>query len=399
MIRADTFIVALDALRANKVRAFLTTLGVVIGSCCIVLVVTVSLTGRKFIISQIESVGSNIINATAVQTQGKSIPPSYEITLDDLAAIRSGIPGVREVAGTRELNASVVVNGLEHPVSLIGVTEDYQSIRHLVILNGRYFDPQDMATRSKVCLITQELSKKVFGSQDPVGQEIRLNELTFTIVAVFRERVATYSLSEIQENSVLIPFSLMETYTGEQYVPNAYVQMSSVDQVGPATERVKQLLLSRHPAGADFLVLNLNGILDVAKTISTALSVVLLVIATITLLISGIGIMNIMLVTVTERTREIGIRRAVGAHQRDILQQFLLESSLISGVGAVLGIFAGVSIPVLVSPLLPGNLRVPVPWIAVILALAVCCLTGTLFGYLPASRASALQPTESLRHE
>jgi len=169
--------------------------------------------------------------------------------------------------------------------------------------------------------------------------------------------------------------------------------------VAPATERVEQILVGRHPQGAAFTVKNLSGILSVAREISNALSIILLLIALIALIVSGIGIMNIMLVTVTERTREIGIRRAIGARRKEILYQFLLESSLISGVGAVLGVFAGISIPVLVQPLIPGNLRVPVPWIAVAVALAVSSLTGTFFGYLPASKASSLQPTESLRYE
>ena len=143
----------------------------------------------------------------------------------------------------------------------------------------------------------------------------------------------------------------------------------------------------------------MNGILSLAKNISTALTYSLLIIAVIALVISGVGIMNIMLVTVKERTREIGIRRAIGARKNEILQQFLLESSLISGVGAILGVLVGLSIPVLVQTFLPGNLRVPVPWEAVAAALAVSCLTGTFFGYLPANKAAALQPTESLRYE
>jgi ABC-type antimicrobial peptide transport system permease subunit len=175
--------------------------------------------------------------------------------------------------------------------------------------------------------------------------------------------------------------------------------MATVDEVAPSTARVEQLLLGRHPPGSAFQVQNLNGILTVAKKISFALTAVLVIIAVIALVISGIGIMNIMLVTVTERTREIGIRRAIGARRAEILQQFLLEASLISGVGAILGVFAGVSIAVIVQLLLPRNLRVPVPWIAVVAALTVSCLTGTFFGYLPASKASALQPTDSLRYE
>jgi len=374
-------------------------LGVVIGSACIVLVVTVSLTGRRYILQQIESIGSNIISAQAVHTPGAATALSYEMTLSDMEAIKQGIPNVSRVAGTRLTDMTVVVNGTEYPVSLIGVTENYEEIRHLVILRGRYFDNDDMAARNKVCLITDHLAKRVFGAQNPIGLPIRLDELTFAVVGVFRERVSTYGLSEIQSDSVLVPFSLMKYYTGDDYLRGLYVQMATPDDVAPGTKRVEELLLARHPPGSAFEVQNLNGILNVAKQISSALTIVLLVIALIALVVSGIGIMNIMLVTVTERTREIGVRRAIGARRKEILYQFLLESSLISGVGAVLGVLAGVSIPVLVQPLLPGNLRVPVPWIAVVVALSVSCLTGAFFGYLPASKAAALQPTESLRYE
>src|SRR5580704_10299181 len=251
MLRRETVLVAIDALRANKLRAFLTMLGVVIGSACIVLVVTVSLTGRQFIIGQIESIGSNIIDAAAVQAPGKSTPLSYEISLADMEEIRNSIPGVVEVAGTRSADATVVVDGVEHPVSLVGVTQGFQSIRHLVILNGRYFDPDDMATHNKVCLITHDLAKRVFGTRNPVGQFIRVGELSFTVIAVFRERVETFGLSEIQINSVVISFPLMSYYTGEDYVSTLYVSMSTLDSVAPATNRVKQLLVGRHPAGSD----------------------------------------------------------------------------------------------------------------------------------------------------
>jgi len=304
-----------------------------------------------------------------------------------------------EVAGTRELPMSVVVAGRERPVNLIGVTEGFQVIRRLVIIRGRYFDSADMETRSKFCLITKELSDRVFGLENPIGGSIRMGELTFTVIGVFRERVTTYGLSEINQNTVLIPFPVVQYYTGDNRLHSLYVQMANPDDVESATDRVRELLFARHPPGSSFQVENLNGILDIAKKISLALSISLLVIALIALVVSGIGIMNIMLVTVTERTREIGIRRAIGARKREILYQFLLESSLISGVGAVLGVLIGVLIPVVVQPLLPEGIRIPVPWIAVVVALAVSCFTGVFFGYLPANKAAALNPVESLRYE
>jgi len=231
MIGRETWSVAIDALRANKLRAFLTMLGVVIGSACIVLVVTVSLTGRRYILQQIESIGSNIISAQAVHSPGAATALNYEMTLSDMEAIQQGIPNVSLVAGTRIMDMDVVVNGTEYTVSLIGVTQSYEEIRHLVILRGRYFDDDDMAARNKVCLITDNLAKRVFGAQNPIGLPIRLGELTFTVVGVFRERVSTYGLSEIQSDSVLIPFSLMKYYTGDDYLRGLYVQMATPDDV------------------------------------------------------------------------------------------------------------------------------------------------------------------------
>ena len=204
----EAFLVALDALRANKVRALLTTLGVVIGSACIVLVVTVALTGRKFVLAQIEAAGSNLVWAEYVETPEHARALSHELTPGDLEAIRSGIPQVQEAAGARDLPTSVVASGVQRPVTLVGVTPGFQEIRKLTILRGRYFDPVDMAARSKVCLVTEALAARIFPFEDPTGKSIRLGELSFTVVGVFRERVATFGLSEIQKESVLIPFTL-----------------------------------------------------------------------------------------------------------------------------------------------------------------------------------------------
>jgi putative ABC transport system permease protein len=395
----ETVHVAIDALRANKLRATLTSLGVIIGSASIVLVVTVALTSKKFVISQIEGVGSNLVWAEMVHSPGKTQPLSHEITMDDMNAVKATIPGVQYVAGTREQPMSVIVSGLERPVNLIGVTEGFQAIRRLVIYRGRYFDDEDMTSRSKVCLITKELSERVFGLENPIGRPIRMEELTFTVIGVFRERVATFGLSEIQKESVIIPLTLMKYYTGEDVLRVLYAQASSPDAV-PAVERqMTQLLKSRHPVEAEYNVQTLVAILGAARAISMGLTVVLLVIAAIALLISGIGIMNIMLVTVKERTREIGIRKAIGAAHKEILYQFLIEAFLISGGGAVLGILIGLAIPVSIQPLLPGNLRVPISGLSVIVAFVVSCSTGLFFGYLPANQAARLQPIESLRYE
>ncbi len=385
----ETISVAIDALRANKLRAILTSLGVIIGSASIVLVVTVALTSKTFILAQIESVGSNLVWVELVQRPDKQQPLSYEMTLEDLDAVKA-IPNVIQVAGTRELPMSVVAGGVELQVNLVGVTEG---------LKGRYFDSADMEMRSKACLITTQLADRIFGQENPVGRPVRMGELTFTVIGVFRERVETFGLSDIQENSVLIPFTLMKYYTGIEVVRLLDAQAARAEDMPSVERQVGQVLRSRHPSGAEYRVQTLTAILGAARSISLALTIVLIIIAFIALVISGIGIMNIMLVTVKERTREIGIRKAIGAARREIMYQFLIESFVISGGGAVIGILIGIAIPVGAQFFLPGNLRVPVSGLSVVIAFVVSCSTGLFFGYLPASQAASMQPVESLRYE
>jgi putative ABC transport system permease protein len=401
-ISKETWGVAFDALKANKVKAALTMLGVVIGSACIVLVVTIALIGKTYVLAQIEGVGSNLVYGYYMGStggQGHAHNLMDEVTVDDLNAMRQ-MPHVTEVAGTHDLSSSIVVNGVEKPITLIGVTEGFQKIRNLLILRGRFFDKVDMQNASKACLITQDLNRQL-PFTNVVGKELRVGELTFTVVAVFRERVATFGQSEISTESVLIPFPLMKYYTGTNTLKTFYVQADSSENVDAVTTEVRNALRSRHSAGAAYSVQNLSSILDAARKISFALTAVLMMVGGIALIISGVGIMNIMLVTVTERTREIGLRKAIGARTNEILYQFLIEAFLISGVGAVIGILIAVSIKIVVEPLLPPEIgiRIPISWMSVVAAFVVSCATGVLFGYLPASRASKLQPTESLRYE
>src|SRR3989449_6905598 len=231
------------------------------------------------------------------------------------------------------------------------------------------------------------------------GRSVHMGELTFTVIGVFRERVETFGLSDIQENSVILPFTLLKYYTGMEVVRLLSVQAARAENVPPVERQVLQLLRARHPAEAEYKVLTLTAILSAARNISLALTIVLIIIAFIALVITGMGIMNIMFVSVKERTREIGIRKAIGAARREIMYQFLIESFVISGGGAVVGILIGIAIPVGAQFFLPGNLRVPVSGLSVVIAFVVSCSTGLFFGYLPANQAASLQPVESLRYE
>jgi putative ABC transport system permease protein len=365
----------------------------------------VTLLGKGYILTQIEASGSNLVYASIIRSNNPSpLTLSDEISLGDMEAVKTQIPQVTVAAGAAELPMSVVAAGIERPVNLVGVTDGFQQIRRLVVFRGRYFDPDDMMTHAKVCLLTQELAERVFPNQNPVGQEIRVGDLRFAVIGVFRERISTFGQSEIVRESVLIPFGLMTYYKGREYISTLYVQADSPEAVPGVTRQVAQILKSRHRPGAEYDVENLTSLLESARNISRALTVLLVLIAVIALAISGIGIMNIMLVTVTERTHEIGIRKAVGAPRDAILYQFLMEAFLISGTGALVGILIAIAIPSGINLILraipeAAGIRVPVSWISVVLAFVVSCSTGLLFGYLPANRAARLDPTESLRYE
>lgn len=395
----------MEALRANKMRAVLTMLGVIIGSACIVLVVTVALTGKQYIGAQIEAVGSNIVYAWLEQSNtSQNVSLADQISVSDLNAIREGVPDILQVSGTNDIPMDVVASRRVWPVRLIGVTQGFQQIRRLVISNGRYFDDADFSTVSKVCVVSEHLAHIAFPTDNPVGQQIHVGELTFTVIGTFRERMGTFGQSEIRTDSVLVPFSLIKYYAGDNFIVTLYAQADRAEDVPRVTEEVGQILRSRHRPEAAYDVQNLTSILQIARNISFALTIVLVLIAMLALVISGIGIMNIMLVTVTERTREIGIRKAIGAQKREILFQFLIEAVLISGTGALIGIGLAVTIPFVIEAAVqffevPGGIVIPISWLSVLMAFLVSCATGVLFGYLPAKKAASLQPVESLRYE
>jgi putative ABC transport system permease protein len=402
---SETSNLAIEALRANKLRATLTMLGVIIGSACIVLVVTVALTGKRYIGDQIEAVGSNIVYAWLEQSNtSQNVSLADQISVSDLDAIQQGIPQVARVSGSNDIPMNVVAARKVRPVKVIGVTQGFQEIRKLVILHGRYFDDADFSTVSKVCVVSEHLAQISLPTDNPVGQEIHVGELSFTVIGTFRERVGTFGQSEIRDDSVLVPFPLIKYYAGDNYIVTLYAQADRPEDVAQVTQDVGRILRSRHRAEANYNVQNLASILQTARNISIALTIVLLLIAMLALVISGIGIMNIMLVTVTERTREIGIRKAIGAQRKEILYQFLIEAVLISGVGALIGIGIAVAIPFAIEALVqflpvPGGIVIPISWLSVMAAFVVSCATGVLFGYLPAKKAASLQPVESLRYE
>jgi len=390
-----------DALRANRVRSLLTALGMIIGTASVILVVTIALTGRDYIMQQIEGVGSNLIYAF-YEAGDKPISRSAlsdHLTVEDLQAVRQEVAHVRAAAAIIIQYDRLVVDSAERDVTVIGTNEDYRLIRNLKLAVGRFFDSDELTNRDKVCLMTEPLAKKLYGTlPDALGRRVKIHGLQFTVIGTFREGVETFGQSEVTKETLLIPITVMRYFDNSGKVDQLYVSVDKATNVVAVTERVKQVLQNRHRPGSVYRVENLSEILATAGNIGLALTIVLILISTITLIISGIGIMNIMLVTVTERTREIGIKLAIGAKRREILMQFLVEACVISMLGGLMGTAVGVAIPLAVRAL-AGAMYIPISGVSIAVALAVSCLVGVVFGVIPANRASQLNPTEALRYE
>ncbi len=392
---------SVQALRANKFRSFLTGLGLVIGNASVILVVTISITSRDYILDQIRGIGSNLIYAqySAGTNTATQVDADF-VKLSDVQAVRHQF-GSRIIAATGVMTnyGRVLINGKEQDVRVIGSDEQYPLVRNMVLLSGHFMDESDVQQRRKVAMLTEKLAQRLYGSTGAaVGQIIKLYGLQFTVIGTFKERTGTFGLSEITNETVLMPITVIKYFTPVERIDPMYVQARFSSDVQPLTAAIKQVLESRHRPGAKYDVLNLSGILEAARKIALVLTLVLIMVSAIALIISGIGIMNIMLVTVTERTREIGLRMAVGAPRSAVLEQFLTEAVVLSLTGGFIGIVIGISIPLSVR-FLTDEFRVPISPMSIVVAFGVSLVVGVVFGMLPASRASQLNPTEALRYE
>jgi putative ABC transport system permease protein len=389
-----------DTFCSNKVRFILTALGMVIGTASLILVVTIGMTGRQYVLSQIQAIGTNEIWAEyqgGTQTISSNSPDP--LTIDDLKAVRLDVPGIVAASPVIYLGERVPVgNGKEKDIQILGVDPEYLRVRNLVVPSGRFFDQNDSQAHNKVGVITDKMAIQIYGSTAAaIGKVIKLSGLPFTIIGTFKERVETFGQSEIVDNTMLIPYSVSRYFNDTPTVKLLYFSMADPAMVPAATMHVKRVLQSRHRGESVYTVSNLTALLAMADRIATGLTWVLLLISMVTLLVSGIGIMNIMLATVNARIREIGVRKAVGATNREIRFQFLAEAILISLIGGVAGIIIGLALPYSVRFL--TDYRIPISGWSAIIAIVVSSLVGIIFGTVPATRAAQLDPVESLRYE
>jgi putative ABC transport system permease protein len=400
LVLSEILSFAFETFCSNKVRFALTALGMVIGTASLILVTTISLTGKQYLLNQIQAIGSNWIYAEyRSASQRIDNTAADPLTMDDLTAVRAEVPGISAASPVIDLSDRIPVGGgKERDIHILGVSEEYSTVRNLVIVSGRFFDTQDLQAHNKVAVLVDKLAHDLYGSPaEAVGKVLKVSGLPFTVIGTFRERVDTFGQSEVTDNTIAMPYTVARYFSDTPTVKQLYFSMADSSMVVPATEQIQHVLQSRHRSESVYSVDNLTQLVSLAEKVANMLTLMLLLISLVVLLVSGIGIMNIMLATVSARIREIGIRKALGATNREIRFQFLSEAIVISVGGGLLGVIIGLAIPWSVRFL--TAYRLPVSGLSAIVAIVVSSLVGILFGTVPATRAARMDPVESLRHE
>jgi putative ABC transport system permease protein len=361
-------------------------------------VVTIGMTGKQYVLNQIQSIGANMIDAEYEGGGQRNSTPDL-LTIEDMHAVLERVSGIVAASPVVPLDERIPIGGgKERDVRILGVLPEYSAVRNLVVLSGRFFDAEDEQARNKVGVMQQKLAEQLYGSVDEaIGKVVKLSGLPFTIVGTFRERVDTFGQSEVTDNSLVVPYSVSRYFTDTPSVRQLYFSAADPSLVIPVTNQIREVIQSRHRPESNYIVQNLTELVTVADRTANALTLVLLLVAAVTLLVSGIGIMNIMLATVTSRIREIGIRKAIGATNAEIRFQFLSEAILISLIGGLGGVVIGLLLPYSVRFL--TQYRIPISGLSAIVAIVVSSLVGIIFGTMPAARAAKLDPVESLRYE
>lgn len=397
---------AFRALRRNMLRTFLTTLGIIIGVASVITMVAIGQGAKESIRASIASMGVNIlfISPSSPNRGGVSLGAAQGVSLtdEDAAAIASECSYVRYISPTVQTSYQIVYGNLNWSASIIGCNADYLSIRDWPLFTGEFLSEQEVRTAAKVCVIGKTVTDRLFPTgQDPVGEIIRIKKVPFRIIGTLIPRGQS-SFGQDQDNVVMIPYtSAQKRIAGRTRWLTFMVSAVTQDLMVPAQEQIRDLLRQRHklrPEDEDnFSIRNQTDIANMASSTAQVMTLLLGSIASISLLVGGIGIMNIMLVSVTERTREIGIRMAVGAKEKDIMLQFLAESIVISLTGGIVGIILGTFFSWAISLLL--NWRTSVSLSSVVLSFLFSALVGVFFGYQPARKAAKLNPIEALRYE
>jgi len=410
-----TIRIALRALRKNKMRAGLTILGVVIGIAAVTTMVSIGQSASDLVQGQFQSLGTNVIVVfSASQRQGAvrhGRGSSPTLTADDAEAMAAECPAVLAASPMVFTGGQVIYgNSNWRPREMVGVGTDYLTVRNWPLRHGGFFTERDVASAAKVCVIGRTLVAKLFQTTNPLGKTIRIRNIPLQVIGVLEEKGANI-VGEDQDNLLIAPYTTVRKRLQGSSFSNVDIILASarsVDRMAEAEREMRQLLYERHrihPGDPpDFDVQNTTEIANILGIITGTMTLLLSSIAGISLLVGGVGIMNIMLVSVTERTREIGIRMAVGARGRDILRQFLVESVLLSSIGGMIGFALGAGASVGITKII-NSISSGTPWPIVIsfkaaaISLVFAGAVGIFFGYYPARRASRLDPIDALRYE
>jgi putative ABC transport system permease protein len=382
-------------------------LGIVIGIASVIAMLAVGNGATSTIQSSIESIGSNlvVISPGATRTAGSNVRASRgsvnTLTMDDVEAIKNEVSSAKYVAATVSTQKQIVASGTNTNTSVVGTTPSYVDIKNITLDLGTFFSDEQVNQLARVVVIGPTTRDDLFGEDvDPTGQKIRIDGNQFTVIGVTTSKGGTGPNST--DDIVYIPITVAQQFfTGNKYVSAINISAETADLVTDVQNQATDILLTRHKitdaTKADFSTMNQSDMLETASSVTATMTYLLAAIAGISLLVGGIGIMNMMLTTVTERTREIGLRKAIGAKRRDIQLQFLVEAMMLTIVSGIIGIIVGIGIAWAVT--LTGLLTAKISLSSVILSFGVSALIGIVFGYYPAARASTLNPIDALRYE
>ena len=401
---SQTALIALRALRRNKMRSMLTALGIIIGVAAVIAMVAVGNGAQARITSQVSALGQNLLTVFAGSKKSGGVQSGLgsasTITLADAEAFLREVPDVAAVSPEVSTTAQAIANGRNWSTTVVGESKDYLKIRSWKLTAGSMFNDFDVRSAAKVAVIGSKTANELFGPLNPVGQTVRIKNIPFTIIGLLESKGS--GMGGNQDDRIIIPYTTaMKRITGDKYLRSVNVQIVSADRMETAQQQITSLLRQRHRLtdgqNDDFNIFNQKEIADTVNSISTIITLLLGSVAGISLVVGGIGIMNIMLVSVTERTREIGIRIAIGAQPGDIRLQFLIEAMTLSLLGGLLGVLCGVGAARLVSVF--ANFNAAVSAGSIFLAFGVSSAIGIFFGFYPAYKAAALNPIDALRYE
>jgi putative ABC transport system permease protein len=402
-----TFKVAWEGLTLNKIRSFLTTLGVIIGVGAVIAMMAISAGAEAEIADQINTMGANLITVMPSFTRGGfggGAGRASGLSYDDITAIAQNVTGINGVSAEQTTNQDIKGGGMTlESIPVVGTTAGFPNVRDYKLAEGRFLTDQDNDEAYRVAVLGHDIAQELFGDQDPVGQSIKIGSTRFTVAGVMAERGAVGNTD--YDGRVYIPITVVfKRFTNARFggdsVRTIYVSATNKDVMDSVMSQVTNLLIRQHgvdPASPDFSLITQDIVIEARAATTEAFRNLLTWVAGVSLIVGGIGIMNIMLVSVTERTREIGLRQALGARPRDVRLQFLLEAVMLSLVGGLMGVLAGVGGSYAFNEL--GTMRTEVVPASIPLAFGAAAAVGIFFGYYPAIKAAQLDPIEALRRE